>query len=165
MKTAEKEKRTVVTTVFTSELLNAQQGQDAVSNDAEVYHVTSKIRTLEGAFAFTSRKALQLLKTISEELRQMNGEAERLHKVIQTLRIVHLNGKVEAAGIGSQTRFPVILEEVSGLIQRATEELYDLMNSIAIIRGQLVELPSRDSSISLLMREIESEVEKIQEAP
>lgn len=152
-------------TVFTSELLNAQQGQDAVSNDAEVSHVTSKIRTLEGAFAFTSRKALQLLKTISDELRQMSGEAERLHEVIQTLRIVHLNGKVEAAGVGSQTRFPVILEEVSVLIQRATEELYDLMNSIAIIRGQLVELPSRDLSISLLMREIESEVEKIQEAP
>lgn len=101
-------------TVFTSELLDAQQRQETVQNEATVHDVTARIRTLENAFAFTFRKALHLLKMVNEELQQASDEVEQLHKAIRTLRIVYLNGKVEAADGGQQTRFPLILNDYSG---------------------------------------------------
>lgn len=72
--------------VFTSELLDARQGQGAVRNDAEIHNVMARIRTLENAFTVTCRKALHILKTVDAELQQVSDKTEQLHQAIRPYR-------------------------------------------------------------------------------
>lgn len=149
-------------TVFTQEVLTSPQGQGAIQN--EILATTTKIRMLGNVFAVTSRQALNILGTVKNELYQVRDESQQLHGAIRTLRIVHLNGKTEAVGLGQRTRFPVILEEVASQIERATRELNDLVGAVTDLQTQLIELPTLDASITGSIEKIHLVVEQIQEA-
>ncbi|MGE0679319.1 MAG: PAS domain-containing protein [Candidatus Binatia bacterium] len=142
-------------TVFTRELLESYQESSGAQN------TRSQIRTLENSFIPTSRRALDLLLTIREELRHLTLESDHLRENIQFLRFVHLNGKVEAAGVLQDTGFPVILKEVAEQINSATVELGDLTISVTDIRDQLIELPAINEAIMRSTQRISSEIESL----
>ena len=149
-------------TVFIQEVLYPLPGQG--EGQDEGYATTEKIRVLGNVFSDTARRMLNLMDSIRGELGQVRNESQQLYGDIRTLRIVHLNGKMEAVSLGQRTRFPVILEDVAVQIERATSELNDLVWAVEESQSKLLEIPAIDSSITESIGKIHLAVEQLQEA-